>query len=97
MKFKILLIPNWEKLPSFKVLLRFGVLTHLLGWRWTPPVLIGLTFPIVNVINFLPLDQQLLRFSSLLDHITEMACHLFKSVQFDFEEGNFKCGLILNY
>ena len=41
---------------------------------------------------FAPLDQQLLRFSPLLDHVTEMMCHLFKPVQFDFEEGNFKSG-----
>ena len=39
---------------------------------------------------FAPLDQQLLRFSPLLDHVTGMMCHLFKPVQFDFEEGNFK-------
>ena len=48
-------------------------------------------FPVVNVISFSPLDQQLLRFSPL-DHVTEMTCHLFKSVQFDFEEGNFESG-----
>ena len=51
-------------------------------------------FPVVNVISFSPLDQQLLRFSPLLDHVTEMTCHVFKSVQFDFEEGNFRSGLI---
>ena len=50
-------------------------------------------FPVVNVISFSPLDQQLLRFSPLLDHVTEITCHLFKSVQFDFEEGNFRSGL----
>ena len=50
-------------------------------------------FPIVNVISFSPLDQQLLR-SPLLDHITGMTCHLFKSVQFDSEEGNLRSGLI---
>ena len=44
-------------------------------------------FAVVNVISFSPLDQQLLRFSPLLDHVTEMMCHLF-----DFEEGNFKSG-----
>ena len=44
-------------------------------------------FPLVNVISFSPLDQQLLRFSPSLDHVTEMTCHLFQSVQFDFEEG----------
>ena len=33
-------------------------------------------FPVVNVISFSPLDQQLLRFSLLLDHVTEMTCHL---------------------
>ena len=48
--------------------------------------------PVVNVISFSPLEQQLLRFSPLLDHVTEMTCHLFKSVQFGFEEGNFKSG-----
>ena len=51
-------------------------------------------FPVVNVISFSPLE---LRFSPLLDHVTEMMCHLFKPVQFDFEEGNFKSGLGLNY
>ena len=51
-------------------------------------------FPIVNVISFSPLDQQLLRFSPLLDHDTEMICHLCKLVQFDFEEGNLISGLI---
>ena len=50
--------------------------------------------PVVNVISFPPLDQQLLRFSPLLDHVTEVMCHLFRSVQFDFEEGNFGSGLI---
>ena len=49
-------------------------------------------FPVVNVISFSPLDQQLLRFSPLLDHVTEITCHLFKTVQFDFEEGNFESG-----
>ena len=49
-------------------------------------------FPVVNVISFSPLDQQLLRLSPLLHHVTEMMCHLFKLVQFDFEEGNFKSG-----
>ena len=34
-----------------------------------------------------PLDQQLLR-SLPFDHVTEITCHLFKMVQFDFEEGN---------
>ena len=48
-------------------------------------------FPVVNVISFTPLDQQLLRFSPL-DHATEMTWHLFRSVQFDFEEGNFEYG-----
>ena len=51
-------------------------------------------FSIVNVISFSPLDQQLLRFSPLSDHVTEIMCYLFKSVQFDFEEGNFRSGLI---
>ena len=51
-------------------------------------------FPVVNVTSFSPLDQQLLRFSPLLDHVTEMACHFFKTAQFDFEEGNLRSGLI---
>ena len=46
----------------------------------------------MNVIILIPLDQQLLRFSSLLDHVTEMTLHLFKAVQFDFEEGNLRSG-----
>ena len=57
---------------------------------------VPLTFPIVNVVSFTPLDQQLLRFSPL-DHVTEMTemtCHSFKMVQFDFEEGNLRSGLI---
>ena len=41
--------------------------------------------PVVNVISFSPLDQQLLRFSPLLDHVTEIMCHLFKPVQSDFK------------
>ena len=49
-------------------------------------------FPIVNVISFSPLDQQLLR-SLPIAHVTEITCHLFSSVQFDFEEGNFEFGL----
>ena len=53
-----------------------------------------LTFSVVNVISFSPLDQQLLRFSPLLDHVTEMMCHLFKSVQFNFYDGNLISGLI---
>ena len=44
-----------------------------------------------NVISFSPLDQQLLRFF-LLDHVTEITCHLFKTVQFDFEEVNLRSG-----
>ena len=52
-----------------------------------------LTFPVVKVVSFTPLDQQLLRFSPL-DHVTEMTCHSFKMVQFDFEEGNLRSGLI---
>ena len=52
-----------------------------------------LTFPVVNVVSFTPLDQQLLRFSPL-DHVTEMTSHSFKMVQFDFEEGNLRSGLI---
>ena len=50
-------------------------------------------FPVVNFISFSLLDQQLLRFSPLSDHVTEIMCHLFKSVRFDFEEGNFRSGL----
>ena len=46
-----------------------------------------LMFPVVNVISFSPLDQQLLS-------VTEITYHLFRSVQFDFEEGNFRSGLI---
>ena len=46
-------------------------------------------FPVVNVISFSPLVQQLLWFSPF-DHVTEITCHLFKMTQFDFEEGNFK-------
>ena len=46
---------------------------------------------VVNVISFRPFDQQLLRFSPLA-HVTEITCHLFRSVQFDFEEGNFESG-----
>ena len=49
-------------------------------------------FPFVNVISFSPLDQQLLRFSPLLDHVTKMTCHLFKPVQFDFDDENFIFG-----
>ena len=30
--------------------------------------------------------------SPLLDHVTEITYHLFKSVQFDFEEGNLRSG-----
>ena len=51
-------------------------------------------FPVVNAISFSPLDQQLLRFSPLLDHVTEITCQLFKTVRFDFEEGNLISGLI---
>ena len=47
--------------------------------------------PIVNVISFSPLDQQLLR-SSPIAHVTEITCHIFSSAQFDFEEGNFESG-----
>ena len=46
----------------------------------------------MNVISFSPLDQQLLRFSPL-NHVTEITCHLFKTEQFDFEEGTFESGL----
>ena len=49
-------------------------------------------FPVVNVVSFSRFYQQLLRFSPLLDQVTEMTCHLFKSVQFDFDEGNFRSG-----
>ena len=51
-----------------------------------------LTFPVVNAISFSPLDQQLLRFSPLLDHVTETRCHSFKSVQFDSDEGTLRSG-----
>ena len=51
-------------------------------------------FSVVNVMSFLPLDQQLLTFSPLLDNVTEMTYHLFKPVQFDFEQGNYRSGLI---
>ena len=44
-----------------------------------------------QLLRFSPLDQQLLRFSPL-DHVTEIMCYLFRSVQFDFEEGNFESG-----
>ena len=47
--------------------------------------------PDVNVIILIPLDQQLLRLF-LLDHVTEITYHLFKAVQFDFEEGNLRSG-----
>ena len=49
-------------------------------------------FLVVNVIGFSPLDQQLLRFSPLLDYVTEVMYHLLKLVQFHFEDGNFKSG-----
>ena len=49
------------------------------------------TSPDENVIILIPLDQILLRFFSLLD-ITEITYHLFKAVQFDFEEGNLRSG-----
>ena len=48
-------------------------------------------FPVVNVISFSPLDQQLLIFFPF-DHVTEITCHLFKMVQFDFEEVNLISG-----
>ena len=48
-------------------------------------------FPVVKVISLSPLDQQLLRYPPL-DHVTEIMCHLFKSVQLDFEEGNLESG-----
>ena len=48
-------------------------------------------FPVVSVISFSPLYQQLLRFSPL-GHVTEITCHLFRSVQFGFEERNFESG-----
>ena len=51
-------------------------------------------FSVVNIISFSPLDQQLLRLPPLLDHVTEITCHLLRSVQFDFEEGNLRSGLI---
>ena len=51
--------------------------------QWSEPF----TLPVLKVISFSPLDQQLLR-SLRLDHVTEITCHLFKIVQFDFEEEN---------
>ena len=51
--------------------------------QWSEP----LTLPVLKVISFSPLDQQLLRFLRL-DHVTEMMCHLFNMVQFDFWVGN---------
>ena len=51
--------------------------------QWSEP----LTLPVLKVISFSPLDQQLLR-SLQLDHVTEMMCHLFNMVQFDFWVGN---------
>ena len=47
---------------------------------------VPLVLPVLKVISFSPLDQQLLR-SLPLDHVTEITCHLFKMVQSDFEEG----------
>ena len=44
-----------------------------------------------------PVDQQLLRFSPLLYHVTETTCHLFRSVQFDFDGGISDLVLGLNY
>ena len=52
-----------------------------------------LTLPVLKVISFSPLDQQLLRFLRL-DHVTEMTCHLFIMVQFDFWVGNLQSGNI---
>ena len=49
-------------------------------------------FPVVNVISFSPIDQQLLKFSPL-HHVTEITCHLLRSVQFHFKEENFESGL----
>ena len=49
--------------------------------------------PLVNVISFTPLDQQVLLFLPL-HHVTKITCHLFKTAQFDFEEGNLRSGLI---
>ena len=51
--------------------------------QWSVP----LVLPVLKVINFSPLDQQLLR-SLTFDHVTEITCHLFKIAQSDFEEGN---------
>ena len=48
--------------------------------------------PDENVVILIPLDQQLLWFFSLLDHITEITYHIFKAVQFDFEEGDLRSG-----
>ena len=46
-----------------------------------------LTLPVLKVISFSPLGQQLLR-SLQSDHVTEMMCHLFNMVQFHFWVGN---------
>ena len=51
-------------------------------------------FPVVNVISFSALHQQLLR-SLPIAHVTEITCHLFRSVQSDFEKGNFESGIKL--
>ena len=51
--------------------------------QWPVP----LTLPVLKVISFSTLDQQLLR-SLRLDHVTKMMCHLFNMVQFDIWVGN---------
>ena len=53
-------------------------------------------FSVVYVISFSTLHQQLLR-SLPIAHVTEITCHLFRSVQFDFKEGNFESSFGINY
>ena len=60
-----------------------GVMPRSPMKQWSEP----LTSPVLKVISFSPLDQQLLRFLRL-DNVTEMTCHLFIMVQFDFWVGN---------
>ena len=51
--------------------------------QWSEPLML----PVLKVISFSPLDQQLLR-SLRLDHVTEMMCYLFNILQFDVWVGN---------
>ena len=73
--------------PVKCVLLHPGIVPTSPMKQWSEPLM----FPVVNVISFSPLDQQLLRFLPL-DHVTEIMCHSFKMVQFEFEEGNLESG-----